>query len=338
MVTRNADQEPRWNHLKNTGDEDGEFFFIRSLTNTGGDKAKKYTAEMPYIGEINIQTQPQGASVWVDGERVGESPLRLEGLTGKVIVRISKNGYKPILEHVRTRFDRAQILTFLLEPNENVGELNVDSYPSGAKWYLDGDYMGTTPDQAVAIESGLHTIRIVGEGYGEWLETLYVSRGKEASLKIDLNTGEKTLAGIISSGVSHLSLDHVGQGDDQALASLSLGEDTRATNSAYNDLEHLERLLDEFVIAYNARDMKKIYKIAELSEDRIKFLEQIFNTYPTINVRVTRHMISNREASATVQVVKLYLKNGDTVYPAESWKQSQIIIKKEQGRWGKFIW
>ena len=338
MVARNADQEPRWNHLKNVGDENGEFFFIRDTEKMKMVYAKENTAEMSYEGEITIQTQPQAASVWIDGELMGETPLRLEGLTGKVIVRISKNGYKPIVEHVRTRFDRPQILSFLLEPHESVGKLYVDSYPSGAKWYLDGDYMGATPDQAVAIESGLHTIRIVGKGYEEWIETLYVSRGQEASLKLDLATGEKILIGIIASGSSPLSLNAHGKYDDQPLTLSSLEGDEKVTNPAYSDLERIESLLDEFVLAYNARDIKKIYEIAELSENRKKFLEQIFNTYPSINVRVIKHMISKNEASAIVQVDKLNLSNGDTVYPAKSWQQSQILIKKEQGRWGKIIW
>jgi hypothetical protein len=57
---------------------------------------------------------------------------------------------------------------------EGPGKIKVESTPSGAKCYLDGDYEGTTPLTIKNVSPGSHTIKLTKSGYETWKKTVTV--------------------------------------------------------------------------------------------------------------------------------------------------------------------
>ena len=69
-------------------------------------------------------------------------------------------------------------ITLILDRTASRGNLSVKSEPTGARWYLDGAYVGTTPDE-VDCEVGKHRVEMKKEGYKDWSETIQVgARGR----------------------------------------------------------------------------------------------------------------------------------------------------------------
>jgi hypothetical protein len=55
------------------------------------------------------------------------------------------------------------------------GALVVDSRPEGAKVFVDGKLVGTTPMSLPSIASGEHAIRLERDGYKGWSSTIRVT-------------------------------------------------------------------------------------------------------------------------------------------------------------------
>ena len=54
------------------------------------------------------------------------------------------------------------------------GALTVDSRPAGAKAFLDGKLVGSTPLSLQTVAAGEHAIRLEREGYRRWSSTIRV--------------------------------------------------------------------------------------------------------------------------------------------------------------------
>lgn len=80
------------------------------------------------------------------------------------------------------------------KPEEEYGRLAVTSEPSGAKVYLDGDYVGVTPlligGIVTGVPAGKHTILLQAPGYCDWEGTVYVIAGKTTTVEVILVPSE----------------------------------------------------------------------------------------------------------------------------------------------------
>jgi hypothetical protein len=135
----------------------------------------------PTTGSLNIQSNPTGADVKLDGVYKGVTPLVISSISpGVHTVRIEKTGYTPwentitVTAGVTTNVTAA--LT-ALPPPPTTGSLYIQSNPTGADAKLDGVYKGITPLMLTTISPGLHTVRIEKSGYAPWENTVTVTAG-----------------------------------------------------------------------------------------------------------------------------------------------------------------
>ncbi|HMJ88021.1 MAG TPA: PEGA domain-containing protein, partial [Vicinamibacterales bacterium] len=136
---------------------------------------------------------PEGASVSVDGRDYGKTPATVRELAhGPHQVRVTRDGYGVQERRVVISSSRpsqsvnvAMVRTPAPPPSRSAvaapappagtpttgratGALAVDSRPTGAKVFLDGKPIGTTPLMAPSVAAGDHAIRIELDGYRPW--------------------------------------------------------------------------------------------------------------------------------------------------------------------------
>jgi hypothetical protein len=70
---------------------------------------------------------------------------------------------------------------------DQVGSIEIDSSPSGAKIYLDSAYSGITPDTIEDISPGYHKLLLVKTGYEDWSQLVTVKSGTMISVTADLD-------------------------------------------------------------------------------------------------------------------------------------------------------
>jgi formylglycine-generating enzyme required for sulfatase activity len=107
---------------------------------------------------LEIQTVPEGATVFIDGQKAGVTPLSVDDLqAGTHILSLRKRCYKSLKEEFVFGAGKTT-LTFSLEPV--CGNLKVFSIPSGADVIVNGKRRGVTPYQMTGVRLGEHDLRV----------------------------------------------------------------------------------------------------------------------------------------------------------------------------------
>jgi hypothetical protein len=66
------------------------------------------------------------------------------------------------------------------------GSVFVDSRPTGASVFVDGESVGVTPLLVSDVLVGSHEVRIVGDGYRPWSSTVLVEDGERSRIAASL--------------------------------------------------------------------------------------------------------------------------------------------------------
>jgi formylglycine-generating enzyme required for sulfatase activity/predicted Ser/Thr protein kinase len=110
---------------------------------------------------VHLTSSPGGATVYVNDEERGQTPIDLDVLPGKYELRLTK------------KYHEARAVTLTVDsPASREYELAkvharvaFDSEPQGATVYVDGAKAGVTPVAVEAVEGGQHRARFVLEGH-----------------------------------------------------------------------------------------------------------------------------------------------------------------------------
>jgi len=131
----------------------------------------------PLRGDLEIRTDPSGASVWVDGVPRGPSPVIARGLevTSAHAVRVMAEGRT---EETRSVTIRADTLTSLhLALSHLVASVEITTFPTGAGILVDSQLRGASPVRIADLALGRHSIRATADGYRPRDTTLVIPSG-----------------------------------------------------------------------------------------------------------------------------------------------------------------
>ncbi|WP_117238013.1 PEGA domain-containing protein [Thermus sediminis] len=139
---------------------------------------------LPRTGTLFLESSPLGAEVYLEGRLQGRTPLRLTLNEGTYRVELRLPGHEPYSAAVRVERGRETRLAANLRPLRT-GELILEARPEGAEVYVDGRLVGRAPLR-VSLEAGLHEVRVVAPGYGEYRAMVEVRPGESVRLLVEL--------------------------------------------------------------------------------------------------------------------------------------------------------
>lgn len=132
-------------------------------------------APTPIYGKLRVETVPEGATVFVDGERCGVTPCDVEKLAhllvGEHEVRIEKKDYNTYTTTVTLEKDELTLLSDIRLTQS--AYYTILSKPK-AKLTLDGREVGTTPYTDTLLV-GEHHLRLEQKNYKTFDETVTLS-------------------------------------------------------------------------------------------------------------------------------------------------------------------
>ena len=144
-----------------------------------------------------IVSSPPGARVFVDNREYGRTPVAVGDLTrGAHSVRITRDGYVTDERPVTiTSTERAHSVTVQLAAERTppapaavnppaappraaiktgTGLLSVESHQAGAKVFIDGRFVGTTPLRLPDVPAGEHALHLDHDGYIRWSSSIRI--------------------------------------------------------------------------------------------------------------------------------------------------------------------
>jgi hypothetical protein len=141
----------------------------------------------PTTGSVDVQSAPDGASVYLDTELKGVTPILIPNVTpGLHNLQLDKDGYKPYEQDIAVLPAETEFVNVTLEPVPTTGAMDINSSPSGASVYLDGELEGTTPIFIVNLAPRQYIIRIEKSGYQIWEEPFNVTAGEITPVNAEL--------------------------------------------------------------------------------------------------------------------------------------------------------
>jgi len=148
-------------------------------------------------GSLEVTSDVEGATVYLDDQRVGATPYQEEQLApGRYDVRVEQEGYRPFREEVRVGAGRRARVEARLAPASPV--LRVSSDVPGASVFVDRRYLGTTPLETRDLSAGSHQITVSADGYDMYAEAIELG-----SAALDVNVRFKEVKLDEAVGVVH---------------------------------------------------------------------------------------------------------------------------------------
>ena len=123
-------------------------------------------------GIVEIQTEPAGADVVVNGIAHGKTPVTVSDIPkGRATVKLSLDGFREESRELSINAGDRQVLSVLMQGLP--GTLSLFSVPEGARFYVNGEYRGKTSVVIPGLAPGDYVVRAELEGYGT--ETRHVT-------------------------------------------------------------------------------------------------------------------------------------------------------------------
>ena len=131
----------------------------------------RLAAPSPIYGRLDISSSPANADIYLDGQKVGTTPMMLpKCLIGQHTVRISKGGQSDFTKTITLAEGATEEISARLESGKPV----VISAHEGADIYVDGAKVGTTRFEG-ALAFGSHTAYAMLDGKKSGEKTIHVS-------------------------------------------------------------------------------------------------------------------------------------------------------------------
>ncbi len=137
-------------------------------------------------GLLSVRSSPRGASVTVDGQYEGLTPIEIAVAPGTALgVRVFKVGYAPVERSIRVESGTERAMSVELEAL--TGTLVVVAEPGDAELWIDGKRAGEL-GEPITLPAVPHEIELTKEGYAGYRKTVMPQPGFSQEVKVRLLT------------------------------------------------------------------------------------------------------------------------------------------------------
>ena len=146
----------------------------------------------PTDGQLQVRSDPPGATVTVDGERRGVTPITVADLPAGVHSVVIENGLASVTESVTVQPGATASLVVPLSAPQGVpvsGWISV-SAPVEMQIYENGQLLGTSRSERLMVSAGRHDLEMANEALGFRVSrTVQVTAGRVLPLRLELPQG-----------------------------------------------------------------------------------------------------------------------------------------------------
>jgi formylglycine-generating enzyme required for sulfatase activity len=215
---------------------------------------------------VSVDSTPAGATVSVDGEVAGKTPLvDLPLPEGDHLLRVEEARHLP-LEQPLTVTGRNIRQQVQLELAPAWAQVKIDSQPPGANILVDGESAGQTP-ASVDILQGEHQLMLQLPTFADWQQSVRVKAGEDQDLgRVNLQPAAGVLELTSVPGGANVTLD----GDFQGQTPITLDISPDRTHELAVFKPGYERYTGAVELPAASRDERTVTLKAELGDVRLR--------------------------------------------------------------------
>jgi hypothetical protein len=143
----------------------------------------------PQLFTMSIDTEPEGANIFVDGEPLGISPQKKQYPSGTYKIRLEKEGYET--KEMEIALDSDIINTYPLTKLKKA-KIAIRVAP-WAKVYIDGKEIGQDPNLEYEMDPGQHHFEFRNPGFKTVSFPAEIKSGDNLLIKVWMQSGEYTI-------------------------------------------------------------------------------------------------------------------------------------------------
>ncbi len=135
-------------------------------------------------GMLEVESSPEGATVYIDNTHAGQTPLRKELPNKTYEVKVILAGYRTYARHIAIEKNNTAIIRAKL--SKEYGKLHITSTPSKAVVYIDGKRQGQLTPLEVQVAQGRYFLKVEKDRFYSYEEEVSVDQGKTMTVEADL--------------------------------------------------------------------------------------------------------------------------------------------------------
>lgn len=154
----------------------------------------QHRVRLKAVSALEIRTRPEKATVFVNGDKAGTTPLKLDNLSaGKHQLKIQAEGYLPVEEEITLEKGKT---ARLIRDLKKLYALEIKSKPADAELILNGKSVGKTPFTSALPEGTRLEIHLKKDNYKTWQKVLTLNRDARFNVTLEMTEAYKnSLAG-----------------------------------------------------------------------------------------------------------------------------------------------
>ncbi|MBI2068299.1 MAG: serine/threonine protein kinase [Deltaproteobacteria bacterium] len=146
-------------------------------------------------GSLSISSEPLGAVIFLDDQKTESATPGILSLPAGKVYKIGLHADRYLFWEGTIQVDPGKTVSLSVPLKLNYGDLEVNTLPSGANLFLNGEFVGQTPflRKQVAPET-VYEIRLSMPGYEEWNRPIRIFGGKKEVVNVGLKKLPKSKA------------------------------------------------------------------------------------------------------------------------------------------------
>lgn len=189
----------------------------------------------PTLGTLSVTSAPSGATVSIDGDAQGSTPISGIKLSeGAHTVLLILAGYEDYSRDVMiNRNEPVQLqvsLTKKAEATPSTGSILVATDPTGASVSVDGTARGTTPVTITDLSAGQHTVSVTKDGYADYSAKVTVTGSETLPLSLTLVPLPATTARPSTQAIPEETTTPVTTGNPSGFGTLNIQSDPQGAS------------------------------------------------------------------------------------------------------------
>ena len=245
-------------------------------------------------GVITVNSEPAGASVTLNGQDWGVTPVTIPRVPkGRSTIKLKLKGFRDVVEGISVSAGDDSTLNYVLEGLP--GTLALTSVPSGARFYVNGEPKGQGPLVLPGLEGGKYTVRAELAGYAP----------EEREVEIDAG-GSKAEEFVMSNTMGRLEVRTSPGGAQIILDGRNLGTTAaKDDGSEFSNYFHIPNVMEgEHTLVVRKDGYKE--KVVHPKIKSGKTAQR--------NIRLERVFIPNVEVVTTTGTLRCYLHEKTDTY------------------------
>ena len=157
-----------------------------------GRQTKTYDVNLiPYFSIVTIQTKNADEEIFLNDEYKGTGTWQGKLMPATYLVKCERKGHRPTIKQLVVAANTPQSI-ILEAPSPMYGKIRVESNPIAAEVWLDGKFLGKTPNIFSEVLAGEGEIVLRKDGYLDETQIVNIQEGKIAQANVFLQKNKVT--------------------------------------------------------------------------------------------------------------------------------------------------